>query len=174
MNKWSRFSYEELQNAEDKLVELSETSIISKKVSIGNGNFLYVLYCGNSSLPILLLLHGYCGASMFFFKILKKLSEKYFVIMVDLLGMGRSSRPSFPFEKLSDCENFFVASLECFRVTEKLTKFTIAGHSFGGYIAGCYSILYPEYIERLILLSPIGVAEPPPNYDYINYLNNRE
>ena len=163
MGEWSRFSYHELQRSEDELILLSGIKIESKLVDIGKNYFLYVQYCGDTTYPALILLHGYCGASMIFYKILKRLSSRFFVIMIDLLGMGRSSRPDFPYTRLSECENFFVSCLESFRNIAGLTSFSIAGHSFGGYIAGCYSILYPQYIERLILLSPIGVAEPPPN-----------
>ena len=31
------------------------------------------------------------------------------------------------------------------------------GHSFGAYILGNYAIKYPQYIKKLILLSPIGL-----------------
>lgn len=174
MNRWSRFNYTELNRIENELIELSGTKATSKQVFITTHNILYVLYCGNPNLPKLILLHGYCGASMIFYKILKRLSEKYYIIMVDLLGMGRSSRPHFAFTKLKDCENFFVACLENFCVQEKLTDFTIAGHSFGGYVASLYTLTYPQKVNLLILLSPIGVNEAPPGWDYLNYLKEKD
>lgn len=170
---WSRFNYEKLQSSESALIQKSGVEIISKRIPIENYNTLYVQYCGSPSLPPLILLHGYCGASMIFYKILKQLSTEFYVIMIDLLGMGRSSRPSFPYTRLNDCENFFVECLENFRKIENLHSFTLAGHSFGGYIAGCYAISYPQYIEKIFLLSPIGVSEPPPNWDYIESLKKK-
>ncbi len=35
----------------------------------------------------------------------------------------------------------------------------LAGHSFGGFISGHYSVMYPERVEHLVLLSPAGVQE---------------
>jgi len=174
MNRWSRFNYTELNRIENELAELSGTKLESKQVFITTHNILYVLYCGNPALPKLILLHGYCGASMIFYKILKRLSEKYYIIMVDLLGMGRSSRPHFSFTKLNDCENFFVACLENFCVQENLTDFTLAGHSFGGYVASLYTLAYPKKVNLLILFSPIGVNEPPPGWDYLIYLKEKD
>ena len=42
-----------------------------------------------------------------------------------------------------------------------LTDFVLAGHSFGGYIAGNYAVKYHKHIKKLLLLSPIGIREPP-------------
>lgn len=174
MSRWSRFSYNELNRIEKELIQLSGTQITSKQVPITAHNILYVLYCGNPDLPKLILLHGYCGASMIFYKILKRLSEKYYIIMVDLLGMGRSSRPQFEFTKLKDCENFFITCLENFCQQEDLTDFSIAGHSFGGYVASLYTLAYPHRVNLLILLSPIGVNETPPGWDYITSLKEKD
>jgi pimeloyl-ACP methyl ester carboxylesterase len=40
-------------------------------------------------------------------------------------------------------------------------SFYLAGHSFGGYIAGNYAVKYPQYIKKLLLISPIGIRVPP-------------
>ena len=173
MRIWSRFSYEKLQKSEDSLIRSSGTSIISKHIDLGNNTFLYVQYCGNPSLPPLILLHGYCGASMIYYKILLRLSERFYILMIDLIGMGRSSRPSFSYTRIDDCENFFTNCLEKFREIENIKKFVIVGHSFGGYVAGCYAIMYPQYVEKVVLLSPIGVSDPPPNWDYVEYLKRQ-
>lgn len=60
----------------------------------------------------MVLLHGYGGSGMIFFWVMQALHEKYKVYMVDLMGMGRSSRPEFEAETTEDAENFFVHNLE--------------------------------------------------------------
>ena len=50
-----------------------------------------------------------------------------------------------------------------FRSTIGWNKFVLAGHSFGGFFAGQYAVLYKKYIEHLLLLSPAGVPELPDN-----------
>jgi pimeloyl-ACP methyl ester carboxylesterase len=39
-----------------------------------------------------------------------------------------------------------------------LEKLFLCGHSFGGYISGLFTIKYPEMVDKLILLSPVGVS----------------
>lgn len=38
---------------------------------------------------------------------------------------------------------------------------TLFGHSLGGYFATCYALKYPQRVEKLILVSPAGIAENP-------------
>lgn len=54
-------------------------------------------------------------------------------------------------------EDFYVESLEKYRIAKKLDKFHLLGHSFGGYLSLCYSLKYPEHVESLTLVSPVGV-----------------
>jgi pimeloyl-ACP methyl ester carboxylesterase len=49
----------------------------------------------------------------------------------------------------------------------ELTNFYLCGHSFGGYVAGNYSLKYYKHIKKLVMLSPIGirVKDPEDNED---------
>jgi len=44
-----------------------------------------------------------------------------------------------------------------------LTDFFLAGHSFGGHLAGHYAIKYHQHIKKLLLLSPVGIRPKPEN-----------
>lgn len=91
------------------------------------------------------------------------------VFAPDWLGMGRSSRPNFPkfthHPKWQHQEaiNFFIESFELWRSRQlpPLSRFTLIGHSLGGYLAALYALKYPQYIEKLVLLSPIGIPLIP-------------
>ncbi|CAG8479626.1 3128_t:CDS:2 [Paraglomus occultum] len=89
------------------------------------------------------------------------------IYAIDWLGMGRSSRPRFTInaktvdEAVDEAEDFFVDSLEKWREIHKIKKMTLLGHSLGGYLAAVYALKYPERVERLILVSPIGIPENP-------------
>jgi pimeloyl-ACP methyl ester carboxylesterase len=46
-----------------------------------------------------------------------------------------------------------------------MTRFILAGHSFGGYICGLYASRYPSHVVKLLLLSAAGAAIKPENFD---------
>jgi pimeloyl-ACP methyl ester carboxylesterase len=41
----------------------------------------------------MVMVHGYGGSGIMFWKIIKPIAERYHLILVDILGMGGSSRP---------------------------------------------------------------------------------
>jgi cardiolipin-specific phospholipase len=113
----------------------------------------------------LVLLHGYMNGSAYFFRNLVGLSS-YFnsIYSLDMLGWGLSSRPNFQLtdNSVETAEDFFVESLEAWRVKNDIPKMILAGHSIGGYLSVAYCERYPQNVERLILLSPAGVTEESP------------
>lgn len=104
-----------------------------------------------------MLLHGYGGCALTYVRLFKELSQKYYVHALDHMGMGLSGRRPFSDElNQSQMVDYFIDSLEEWRVKSDIKSFTLAGHSFGGYMAAAYSNKYPKHIERLILISPVG------------------
>lgn len=72
--------------------------------------------------------------------------------------MGASSRPDFKAKTATEADDFFVDSMEKWRIAMgNMSGFILAGHSFGGYICGHYAVRYPQHIIKLILLSPVGI-----------------
>ena len=117
----------------------------------------------NTTKTPLVLLHGYMNASAYFYRNLVGLSH-YFqnIFSLDLLGWGLSSRPAWSQLKdgtVETAEAFYVESLEQWRKKQQIETMILAGHSMGGYIAVAYCERYPERVERLILLSPVGVQD---------------
>jgi len=131
----------------------------------------------------LVLLHGYGGSGALFYPVLKQLSSYFDIVLVDIIGMAASSRPNnFDISKVEPQESidYFVEWLETWRKKVKyyhykwkedikassvsslkikipeFTDFILAGHSFGGYVIGHYSLKYHQHIKKLLLLSPIG------------------
>jgi len=43
--------------------------------------------------PVLVLVHGFASASALFFRTLKPLSEKFYLILIDVIGVATSGRP---------------------------------------------------------------------------------
>lgn len=117
----------------------------------------------------LVIVHGYGAGLGFFYKNFEGLSRAsgWKLYALDLLGMGRSSRPPFKIhgkdrqEKIMEAENWFIDALEEWRIKRKIEKFTLLGHSMGGYMAVAYALKYPGHLNKLILASPVGIPEDP-------------
>lgn len=117
----------------------------------------------------LVMLHGYGAGLGFFYKNFEGLSRVpgWTVYALDLLGMGRSSRPPFRVnskdrqKSISEAEDWFIDALEEWRVKKNIDRFTLLGHSLGGYMAVAYALKYPGHLNKLILASPVGIPEDP-------------
>lgn len=117
----------------------------------------------------LVILHGYGAGLGFFYKNFEGLSRVpgWKVYALDLLGMGRSSRPPFRVhskdrqKSITEAEDWFVDALEEWRVKRNIDRFTLLGHSLGGYMAVAYALKFPGHLNKLILASPVGIPEDP-------------
>jgi cardiolipin-specific phospholipase len=117
----------------------------------------------------LVMLHGYGAGLGFFYKNFEGLSrvKGWKIYALDLLGMGRSSRPPFKLnakdrqQSITEAENWFIDAVEEWRVQKKIDRFTLLGHSLGGYMAVAYALKYPGHLNKLVLASPVGIPEDP-------------
>ena len=117
----------------------------------------------------MVMLHGYGAGLGFFYKNFEGLSrvKGWKIYALDLLGMGRSSRPPFRVNtkdrqtSITETENWFIDALEEWRVQKKIDRFTLLGHSLGGYMAVAYALKYPGHLNKLVLASPVGIPEDP-------------
>lgn len=132
-------------------------------------NELSVERIGEKVEDTLVMLHGYGAGLGFFYKNFEGLSRVpgWKIYALDMLGMGRSTRPSFKISakdqagKIAETESWFIDALEEWRILKKLDKFTLLGHSMGGYMAVAYALKYPGHLNKLILASPVGIPEDP-------------
>ncbi|SCW00832.1 LAFE_0C12992g1_1 [Lachancea fermentati] len=149
-------------------------------VDIGNKQFIHEFYIENlqptnrTYCKDLVMVHGYGAALGLFVRNFDGLSKVPGIRIhaLDMLGYGLSSRPKFPGtgmissvykrgnvskEEVHQAEDFFVDSIEAWRKERALDKFVLVGHSLGGYLSCCYALKYPERVEKLVLVSPVGV-----------------
>lgn len=162
MTSWNRFTHDKLLEYEEAILSLAEVNFIRHRIQYGQDDFLTAIECGQG--PPLVMLHGLGGGSAIYFKIMKILSPSFRIISVDLPGMGMSSRPDFDAEDEKSAEDFFLTPLELLFDALRLSRFTMWGHSFGGFIAGLYACKNPEQLDKLILVSTVGVASQPLDY----------
>ena len=67
---------------------------------------------GDVSLPPLLFLHGFGSSGLANYKLFKRLSAHFRAYFIDLIGMGSSSRPPFPYRTATECDEFMVGVIE--------------------------------------------------------------
>lgn len=114
---------------------------------------------------ILVLLHGWGSGLGFFSRTLPHLIETFrAVYLVDLPGMGASSRPPFKVTTVDDSLDYFIRDLdqmaEILEKTDDLYRTAqnriLAAHSLGAYITVEWMLRRKRY-QKLILISPVGV-----------------
>ncbi|XP_034945385.1 (Lyso)-N-acylphosphatidylethanolamine lipase isoform X2 [Chelonus insularis] len=114
----------------------------------------------DSSKTPIVLLHGLGAGVALWCLNLDSLSQERPVYAMDLLGFGRSSRPTFS-NDAREAESQLVRSVEEWRREMQLDKFVLLGHSMGGFLAASYAIEHPNRVKHLILADPWGFPEKP-------------
>jgi len=104
------------------------------------------------------LCHGFGTGRAIWYRQLSSLVDANFrVHALDWLAVGQNA--SFP--STEETESYFVQKLEAWRQENKVERFTLVGHSLGGYMSTVYALKYPERVEKLVLVSPAGVPIKP-------------
>mmetsp|Transcript_36441 Transcript_36441/g.35298 ORF Transcript_36441/g.35298 Transcript_36441/m.35298 type:complete len:296 (-) Transcript_36441:257-1144(-) len=136
-----------------------------------DGNFIRTIQVGDKKHQTLVLVHGFGGSAAMFYKIMKPLAEKFRLVLIDIIGMGGSSRPDFKhITDPTEADEFFIKYFESWRQSMgNLTDFILAGHSFGAYLAGNYACRHPQHVKKLLMLSPIGVNLMPEGFKLKDY-----
>ena len=117
------------------------------------GTRLYVEQYNVECEEVLLYLHGGPGASCidFCFYQAQVLSDSLRIIALDQRGVLRSD-PIHEEEQFG--LNEIIEDLEELRVQLGIISWNLLGHSFGGYLAVRYALLYPISIKRIIFETP--------------------
>jgi len=96
----------------------------------------------------IVLLHGFLENKKMWLEYNNLFSEKYRVVAIDLLGHGESDCLGYV-HKMEDNAGAVNEVLEHLNIE----KATIVGHSMGGYVGLAFAELYPEKIQKLVLLN---------------------
>jgi len=126
-----------------------------KTLDLPNGETIAYREAGDSS-KVLVLLHCFGGSSILFKNYFSKFTDKFRVIAFDLRGHGNSSFKT-KISKIEDLVEDVKQSVDLLG----LTKFSILGWSVGGGVTLKFAADYPDYVENVILLSPIGAQGSP-------------
>ncbi|WP_353248466.1 alpha/beta hydrolase [Salinisphaera sp. T31B1] len=106
--------------------------------------------------PVVVLLHGknFCGA--YWQDTAEALTDNgYRVIVPDQIGFCKSDKPaaySYTFHHLAENTRALLGSLD-------IEHFTLVGHSMGGMLAMRYALMYPDTLDQLVLVDPLGLED---------------
>ncbi|HEY2471325.1 MAG TPA: alpha/beta hydrolase [Terracidiphilus sp.] len=130
------------------------SSFQSKTIHVSDGVDMFVRFGGAG--PAVLLLHGYAENSDSWAPLAQDLMKDHTVIVPDLRGIGRSSKPAGGYDKRTQAGDIraVVTGLGYDRT------FVVA-HDIGNMVAYAYAATCPEKVERLVVMdAPIPGIEP--------------
>jgi len=160
---WKPTSSELLAQVEARILKETGLQFEQKMVHTENHDINTIIL---GSGPPLVLLHGFAAGLAFWASNLKEFTQHHTVYAIDLPGFGRSSRNPFDSNTPEEAEDYFINSIELWRREIQLEKFSLLGHSFGGYLASAYALHYPQNVEHLILADPWGIPRQPEQNAY--------
>ncbi|XP_066489985.1 serine hydrolase-like protein 2 isoform X2 [Tiliqua scincoides] len=105
-----------------------------------------------------LCLHGWLDNANTFNRLIPLLPKDCFYMAIDFPGHGLSShRPvGFPYHFFD-----YVADVRRIVAELKWNRFSLMGHSLGGTVAGMFSCVFPELVDKLILVESYGFYPAP-------------
>lgn len=121
---------------------------MKKRIQLKNGKRIAYQEEGTGGTPIVLL-HGFCGSSAYWNRVLPLLGKNRHVLAVDLTGHGDSSAPepneAYTIEKFAD---------ELFLLVEEwgFERIHLFGHSLGGYVALAFAERYADKLQSFGLI----------------------
>jgi pimeloyl-ACP methyl ester carboxylesterase len=121
-------------------------------ISIDNINTRY-WQMGDCGSPIILL-HGGSGSIEFWLYNIAILAAQHRVYAFDMVGSGKSDYPDRSYSLADQAE--FLAS---FMNALKIEKATLVGNSMGGGVALEFIRLYPDRVDKLVLVDSMGFGK---------------
>ncbi|MGE6994403.1 alpha/beta fold hydrolase [Pseudomonas sp. NPDC047961] len=118
--------------------------------------YMDVAPAGKANGRTVVLMHGknFCAAT--WEESIEVLSQNgYRVIAPDQIGFCSSSKPEayqFSFAQLAHNTRALLQSLD-------IEQATVIGHSMGGMLASRFALNYPQMVEQLVLVNPIGLED---------------
>ncbi|MGI6085640.1 MAG: alpha/beta fold hydrolase [Acetivibrionales bacterium] len=129
----------------------------------------FILTAGQKSNPPVILLHGSCSNSAFWFPEIMTLSGNFMVYAVDIIGEAGNSEEYRP-DLNTDA---FALWMKDVLDALGLEKAVIIGNSLGGWMALKFATAYPERVSKLVLIASAGLAEIRPQF-IDNVAQNRQ
>jgi pimeloyl-ACP methyl ester carboxylesterase len=110
-------------------------------------------YVDSGSGPVLLFIHGILGSRRQWSRLVDRLDDDHRVLVPDLFGHGESAKP------LGDYSlSAHAATMRDLLDHLGIERVTLVGHSLGGGIAMQFYYLFPDRVDRLVLVASGGLG----------------
>lgn len=129
------------------------TEFQSRTITSPAGADIFVRWGGTG--PGVVLLHGYAENSDSWAPLAKDLMKDHTVVVPDLRGIGRSSRPEDGYDKKTEAKD-----IRSVVIALGFDRTAVVAHDIGNMVAYAYASMYPDKVERLVVMdAPIpGIA----------------
>lgn len=131
---YQNFKLENHERCEEKVLKkfIKETNYEVFQLEISKSNIINTFKTEyDDSKPNIVLIHGFGGGLAIWSRIIDKLSKNFNIYTFDLLGFGRSSKPTFTGTIPKESLDFWIESFKEWIQLMRLKKFTLVGHSLG-------------------------------------------
>jgi pimeloyl-ACP methyl ester carboxylesterase len=146
-------------------VDLDAFDAMKKSIALPDGETLAYIDTGNPTGPPVVLIHGYTDNARDWVPMLPYLSKRFRLILVDIRGHGKSSKPECCYTRLD-----FAYDIKLLLDALSIRQADVVGHSLGSIIAQTFAEYWPERTDRVVLISSTGGRPPgssaPPQFDY--------
>jgi len=110
-------------------------------------------YLDSGEGPAVLFIHGLAGSHRNWARLVDRLNHDHRVLVPDLFGHGVSAKPMGDYSP-----GAHAATLRDLLDLLGIDRVTLVGHSFGGGIAMQFCYLFPERVDRLVLVASGGLG----------------
>ena len=147
-------------------VDLDAFDASKRLIALPNGESLAYIDRGERSGPPVVLIHGYTDNARDWVPMLPYLSKRDRLILVDIRGHGRSSKPECCYTRID-----FAYDIKLLLDALGVQRADIVGHSLGSIIAQTFAEYWPERTAHVVLISSTGGSPPdrpkkPPQFDF--------
>jgi pimeloyl-ACP methyl ester carboxylesterase len=116
--------------------------------------------------PTVVLLHGFLSTSAYWQDVIAELSANHQVVVIDLLGFGKSPKPV---HSRYDYDAQLASIEHTLQLAGIPQPFTLVGHSMGSLIALRYARTHPEQVHKLLLANmPIFLTKRQARKEILN------
>ena len=136
-------------------IDLNTFDSLKRSVALPNGETLAYVPLGDPKGPAVVLIHGYTDNARDWVPLVPYLSPHFRLILVDIRGHGRSSKPECCYTRFD-----FAYDIKLLLDALEVRQADLVGHSLGSVIAQTFAENWPERTRRVVLISSSAGPKP--------------